>query len=262
MNKIAMLLNPAVRSRVFAAAALERMSRLANELAVPAEPLSPEGSAALIRGAEAAVTSWMSPQLNEELLDEAPDLKIVLHAAGSVKPVVSEALQARGIRVVSAASVLSRGVAETALGLTIVSLKNIWDIADRTRDGDWWNNRADETRSRIRELFGVTIGCIGAGQAGRRYLELLRHFRVDVLLYDPTVSAEQAVRLGARSVSLEELMAASDVVTVLAPEIPATYHMINERTLSAMKDDAILINLARGSLVDEQALRRRLSAAA
>ncbi|MGG4032869.1 hydroxyacid dehydrogenase [Paenibacillus cisolokensis] len=258
MNKIAMLLNPAVRSRVFAAAALERMSRLANELAVPAEPLSPEGSAALIRGAEAAVTSWMSPQLNEELLDEAPDLKIVLHAAGSVKPVVSEALQARGIRVVSAASVLSRGVAETALGLTIVSLKNIWDIADRTRDGDWWNNRADETRSRIRELFGVTIGCIGAGQAGRRYLELLRHFRVDVLLYDPTVSAEQAVRLGARSVSLEELMAASDVVTVLAPEIPATYHMINERTLSAMKDDAILINLARGSLVDEQALRRRL----
>ncbi|MFC3341613.1 hydroxyacid dehydrogenase [Paenibacillus abyssi] len=260
MNKITMLQNPSVIRRVFTSSALERLSAMAGELAVPSEPLgeTPEAAEHFIRNADVVITSWASPALSQNLLDLAPNLKLVLHAAGSVKPIITDALWERRIPVISAASVLSRGVAETALGLTIMTLKNVWEVTAQTRAGNWWNNRADEVREHIREMYGVTIGVIGAGQAGRHYMELLRHFRVNILLYDPTVSVQEAAALGAQSVSLEQLMESSDVVMVLAPEIPQTYHMINEERLFMMKDDAVLINLARGSLVDEDALGKRL----
>ncbi|WP_182914498.1 hydroxyacid dehydrogenase [Paenibacillus sp. 1011MAR3C5] len=262
MNKMAMLMNPAVVTRVFTPEAMARLKALTKELAIPEGPLqeNPCDAGAVMRGADVLITSWTSPALTEEWLAPAPGLKLALHAAGSVKPVATDALWARGIPVVSSASVLSRGVAETGLGLTIMALKNIEEITWHTRTGDWWNNRADEVRGRIRELYGITIGVIGAGQAGRRYMELLRAFRVHVLLYDPTVSEQEAAELGARLVSLEELSASAALVMVLAPAIPETYHMINEERLSLMKQGTVLINLARGSLVDEAALRRRLDA--
>ncbi len=254
-----MLMPRRVMNRVMSEEALQRLAGGRQVAFPPPAEGSPPSWDNVIRGAEIILTSWNSPPLSEALLQEAPQLKLLLHAAGSVKSVVTDSLWERGIRVVSSASVLSRGVAETALGLTIMSLKNIWDVTERTRAGDWWNNRVDEVRSGIREMYGLTIGCIGAGQAGRRYMELLRHFRVKVLLYDPTLTVQQAAALGAESVSMERLMSEADLVMVLAPEIPATYRMINEARLSLLKDDAVLINLARGSLVDESALQRRLS---
>lgn len=260
MKKLALLHNPAVVSRVFTPAALDRLSGMTGELAFPASALreTPGEMERIVQGAETIITSWTSPVLSRELLELAPGLKLVLHAAGSVKPIVSNELLGRRVPIVSSAPVLSRGVAETALGLTLTALKNVWEVADAARTGDWWNNRADPIRGRVREMYGVSIGVIGAGQAGRRYMELLRPFQVDVLLYDPTVSPAEAASLGALPVSLERLMEESDVVLVLAPELPETYRMINEARLALMKPDAVLINLARGSLIDEAALRRRL----
>ncbi|GIP37775.1 2-hydroxyacid dehydrogenase [Paenibacillus sp. J31TS4] len=258
--KIALLQGKNTTSRVFHPSQLERLQRLGAELVInPQEGwMTAEQVADYVAGADVLITSWGCPPLDAALLNRAPGLRAVLHAAGSVKPVVTPELWRRGIRVSSAAAELSRGVGETALGLTLVTLKNLWEVTVESKTGGWWNRQSDGVRSRIREMYGVTIGCIGAGHAGRRYMSLLQPFHVEVLLADPTLTPEQAEQLGGRLVTLDELLTASDVVTVLAPELPSTYHMLNDRTLGLMKDDAILINLARGSLVDEEALVKHL----
>jgi phosphoglycerate dehydrogenase-like enzyme len=180
-------------------------------------------------------------------------LKAVFHAAGSVKAVVTPELWRRGIRVSGAAEVLGRGVAETALGMTISSLKHMWRLSGNTRSGEWAKDR-----DKVKELFGINVGVIGAGRAGRHYIRLLNSFEVDILLYDPTISFEKAAELGAKKVELEELLRTSDVVSIHAPSIPATNRMINRERLAIMKDDAILINTARGTIIDEDALAAEL----
>lgn len=210
---------------------------------------SPQAIRQTIAGADIAITSWGIPSLTGDILDAAPQLKAVIHAAGTVKPIVTPELWSRGIRVSSGNGPLGQGVAETALGLTIASLKNMWKIAKETEQGGW-----SEEKKRVRELYDVEIGVIGGGKAGKHFIKLLQNFDVSVLLADPFVSNEQAQAIGATKVELEELLSRSDVVSIHAPSIPATYKMINSERLALMKDDAILINTARGSIVDEDAL--------
>ncbi|MFX4270818.1 hydroxyacid dehydrogenase [Propionibacteriaceae bacterium Y1685] len=209
---------------------------------------------ALAGQARILISSWRTPQVDETVLASCPNLEVVMHGAGSVKPVVSDALWARGIRVSSAAGPLGKGVAESALAMTITSLKNHWRLVDDIRAGGWHAERA-----RVRELYDITVGVISAGNAGRHYITLLQAFDVEVLLVDPAITAEQATAMGARKVELDELVGKSDVIAVHAPSIPATRHMINSAVLQSMKDDAILINTARGSVIDEAALATELA---
>jgi len=210
-----------------------------------------ENAKSLLRGATAAVTSWGSPAMTKELLDKAPELKLILHAAGSVKSIVTDEMYDRGIRIVSAAQVLSSGVSETALGLTIASAKNLFALNQETHSGGW-------SHTGITELYDITIGIFGFGIAGRHYAELLRPFSVHVIAYDPMVSALAMSELGVEKVSMEDIFARSDILSLHAPQLESTYHVINARTLAAMKDGAILINTARGTLVDETALAAAL----
>lgn len=251
MNRtIALLSGRDVTERIFTPQHLERLAEF-GDLTVNSKegPPSPEHLAELVQGADIAITSWGCPQLYESVLRRAPDLKLIMHAAGTVKGIVTPEVMRRGIRVSSANGALAKGVAETALGLTIVSLKNIWQLSRDTREGEWGKNR-----DRVRELYGVTIGVVGAGKAGRCYIELLRHFEVDILVCDPTLTDSQVRQLGAVKVELERLLRESDVVSLHVPSIPATRNMLNAERLRLMKDDAVLINTARGSVIDEDAL--------
>ncbi|MDF2717857.1 MAG: hypothetical protein K0R28_4782 [Paenibacillus sp.] len=213
------------------------------------DPLKPETVQSVIQGADIAITSWGCIPLTRDILDFAPRLKAVLHAAGTVKGVVTPELWEKGIRVSSGNGPLGVGVAETALGLTIASLKHMWRLSDSTRNGGW-----GAERQQVRELYRITVGVVGAGKAGSHYIRLLRNFEVDILLYDPILTVEQAEAMGARKADLETVLAASDVVSIHAPSLPETYRMIDRERLALMKDDAILINTARGALIDEAAL--------
>ncbi|RKN75832.1 hydroxyacid dehydrogenase [Paenibacillus ginsengarvi] len=251
---IAVLPQPGTQHRIFGEPQwrqLEVLGRVAaNERAGKPEP---EAVRQLLKGADIAITSWGCLPFTEELLSAAPNLQAILHAAGTVKGIVTPAVWERGIRVSSANGPLGIGVAETALGLTIASLKNMWSLVSSTRAGGWYAGREN-----VRELYEVTVGVIGAGQAGRHYIRLLRQFGVNIIVYDPVLSAEQAAELGACKTELDTLLAESDVVSIHAPLLPATYRMINRDRLMAMKDDAILINTARGAIVDELALVEEL----
>ncbi len=182
---------------------------------------------------------------------EQSSLKIIAHAAGSVKHLMCTEVWRRKITVTTAAPALGIGVAEFALGLLITGLKQVYPFRDLTRRGLW---REESEKRQVREFYGLTIGVVGAGFAGRHLLRLLRAFDIRRLLYDPTLSSRQARRLGAEKSNLPALMRRADAITLHAPDIPATRQMINAEMLSLMKPGALLVNTARGSLIDEAAL--------
>jgi len=210
---------------------------------------------ALLPEADACITSWEVARLDDEVLSVARRLRAVAHMGGSVRSIVSDALWSRGIHVTSAAPALAVDVAETTLGLMIVGMKRIWPLARHVSDGGWRDSRYWPSR----ELHGKTVGIVGAGNVGRRVIELLRPFGVRVLVYDPYLEDAEAKRLAVTKVDLDHLLQESDVVSLHAPALETTRHLIDARRLAIMKDDALLINTARGSLIDEEALIRELS---
>lgn len=213
--------------------------------------LRPAALQTTLQGADVAVTSWGTPALSDEILQDADHLRLVVHAAGSVKPIVTEALYDRGVIVTSGAGTIARGVAETTLGLLITSLKNVFALNTHVHQGGW---REASLIRHVKDLYGINIGIIGAGHVGRHMLRLLQQFEVNRLLYDPTLSGEEATKLGATKVELTELLRRSDAVLVHAPLLPETHYMLGQHNLHLLKDGAIIINTARGALIDEEAL--------
>src|SRR5690606_18262403 len=98
--------------------------------------------------------------------------------------------------------------------------------------------------------FGGTVGIIGLSRVGRRVAELLRPFELEVLVADPHASAADVAAVGAHLVDLDSLLSASDIVSVHAPELPDTYHLLDARRIALLRPDAVVINTARGTLID------------
>lgn len=253
--RIALLPPRDTQDRLFTAQTRAALGECGELVSNDRDTTTPDTVAAIGRDAEVLVTSWGCPALDAGLLAALPACRAVVHAAGSIRPVMSAAAWDRGIRFSSGREVIGRGVAETALGLTITSLKNVWRLARSTAGGGWAECRPD-----VRELYDVTVGVIGAGVAGRWFVRLLQGFEVDVCVYDPTLSADQVRELGATKAELADLLSRSDVVSVHAPSIPATRHLLDAPRLALMQDGAILVNTARGSIVDEGALAAELAA--
>jgi len=111
----------------------------------------------------------------------------------------------------------------------------------------------------MRELTGKTVGLVGFGRIGRRLAELMSGFGVTILAYDPYMNEEAAKERKVQSVSLEELLERSDVVSLHLPSTKETYHLINKENIGKMRDGAYLINTSRGALVDEEALYEALA---
>jgi len=251
--KIALLQAKTLTEQLFTEEALARLRELGQVVINPGqERPTAEETIKLIKGARACVTSWGCQPMTAQILDAAPELGIIVYAAGSVKPIVTDAVWERGITVTSSAAMIAVNVAEMTVGCLILGLKNVWGLAGVTRAGGW-RDEGESARSRV--LNQATIGIIGAGHIGRKVLEYLRPFEVkEILLYDPYWTAEELAKRGATKVSLEELLRRSDAVTLHAPALPATRHMLGGEELRLMKDDAVLINTSRGQNMDQQAL--------
>lgn len=216
-----------------------------------------------LQGAAGCITSWRSPQLTRRVIEGAAELRIIGHAAGSVKGYVDPAAWDRGIVVVNAARVIAPYVGEMALLLTLAALRNLPQNDRALRSGVRWKPNA---WTHTDTLFGKTVGLVGFGATAREFAALLAPFRTKLLVYDPYASEDDVRAFGARLVPLEELLRTADVVSLHAASTPETKGLISAERLALMKDGAILINTARGALVDEEALvaevrRGRLKAA-
>jgi phosphoglycerate dehydrogenase-like enzyme len=236
--------------------AWDNLHSFANVIEHPGdEPATKADLLAILPQADACLTSWGVAQLDAHVIAAAPRLKAMAHMGSSVKRFVSQALWAQGIHVTSAAPALAEDVAITTLGLMIVGLKRIWPLGQHMRQGGW----RESNYWPAREIRHKMVGIIGASHVGRHLIRLLKPFEVHILLYDPFVSAEQATELEVEKTDLEPLLKQADVVTLHAPAKPDTYHMLNADRLALMKADTLLINTARGTLIDEAALIDELS---
>ncbi|MGQ4728607.1 hydroxyacid dehydrogenase [Streptomyces sp. Ju416(a)] len=254
-------MGPGIAERLFTPVQRERLTALVDtDPALVAHRLTgpdPEVAAALAE-AELLITCWGAPPLTADVLAAAPRLRAVVHAAGSVKHHITPACWEQGVQVASAAGANALPVAEYTLAAILFAGKNVLPAAHRYRQlrapHDW---RAElDGHGNYRRCVGI----VGASRIGRRVIELLRPFDLDVLLFDPYVDAGAAARLGAAKVGLDELCARSRIVSVHAPELPATRHLIGAAQLAAMADGTTLINTSRGSLIDEDALLPELVA--
>jgi phosphoglycerate dehydrogenase-like enzyme len=242
-------LAPDMIRRVFAAGDLARLGA--------AHSLLDRNDIERLGEADVLVTGWGTPPLDDRFFDRARRLKLVAHSAGSTKLLVPPSFWSRGIRLCSANEALGIGVAETTIAMMIAGLKAFFPLFDFTRQGHW---KSQGLPWPVREMYQIEIGLIGASKIGRHVIRLLKQFEVDVLLYDPHVTQEEAMELGVELVSLDELMRRSEVVSLHAPALDSTRKMLGREHFRAMRDYAIFINTARGAIVDEAALCDELKA--
>ncbi len=232
---------------------IERLRRIGDLSDEMPERCNAHEVSRIIAGADAAVTSWGSPKFTREVLDAAPGLRIIAHAAGTVKGLVTDEIWKRGIVLTSAAAANAFSVAQFTFSMMIFMLKNVDHQMRRVRDGQW----LDDEKAMMfptKEPYGITVGVVSASHCGRKFIELLQHLDVEVLLFDPHITGDEAAELGARKTTLEELMARSDVVSLHAPAVPSTDRMINRSNLGLMKDGALLLQTSRGSVIDQDDL--------
>lgn len=205
---------------------------------------------------EVLVTSWGAPPIDAAALAAMPRLRAVVHAAGSVKHHLGPEVWERGVRVTSGAAVNARPVAEFALAAVLWSTKNVPQLIERfrlTRTAP--DLTVDDT---IVGTYGTTVGVLGASTTGRALIELMAAFDLEVLVADPTLSPTDAQALDVTLVGLDELFSRSRVLTVHAPLLPQTRHLVDARLLGLLHDGATIVNTARGGVVDHDALRAEL----
>lgn len=244
--------------RMFSAEALASLAAVAEVVHHDDdEPASKADLLGLLTEARACITSWGTAPLDAEVVAAAPRLGHLAHMGGSVKRFTSAAVWERGIRVTSTSVTLARDVAETTLGLMIVGRKRIWPLGRHVRDGGWRDSPTWD-RWGARELARSTVGLIGAGSVGRHVIGLLTGFEAEILVFDPYLTDTEAVRLGVQKAELQELAERSDVVSVHCPHNERTHRMIDAGVLGRLPDGAVLINTARGGIIDEAALIEEL----
>lgn len=242
---------PAVRRRLAEVADLRRPH--------PVDDFSSAAVAAELADVEVLVTGWGCPPVDAAVLRRAPRLRAVIHAAGTVRTFLSPEVFDRDIVVSSAAAANAVPVAEFTLAAIILGAKRVMPLARLFQHRRTHRTAADLDGQHWLGTHGLTIGVIGASRTGRRVIELLlRTLDAQVLLYDPYLRDGEAELLGARRTDLDTLVAGSDVVTVHAPQTPATRHLLDARRLALMRPGALLVNTARGALVDIDALTEHL----
>jgi D-3-phosphoglycerate dehydrogenase len=217
------------------------------EVVTVAAKASDELDRALARAHALIVRS--ETRVTADLLARAPHLRIVARAGTGVDTIDVHAATRRGIAVMNAPGANTVSAGEHALGLLLALVRRISDAAAAMRRGEWDRKRFEGT-----ELRGKTMGVVGLGRIGGHVAQLARAFGMSVVAHDPYLLPERAADLGVKLLPLDDLLRVADVVTLHVALTQETHHLINADRLRLMKPTAVLINTARGELVDEAAL--------
>jgi D-3-phosphoglycerate dehydrogenase / 2-oxoglutarate reductase len=191
-----------------------------------------------------------------ENLDLLPHCGAIIRSGSGVDVIDVDAATARGMLVCNTPLAHNGPVSDHTISLIFAVGRAIVPGDRITRNGDW-TLRA--TALPEWHLEGQTLGLLGFGHIPRQLVRKLQGFNLNVLVYDPFVDAATLAELGAKSATLDELLAQSDVVSIHTPLTAETHHLFGERELRLMKSSAILINTARGPIIDESALYRALT---
>jgi len=252
--KVAFAMQPPRTEHVISAEALATLAGCCDILSrEPMTEFASAGAGDLLAGTEILVTGWGSPPVDAAALAKAPKLRLIAHAAGTVKGLIDTAAYDAGVVVTHAAQANALPVAEYTLAAIIFAGKQVFRFRD-VYAADRDRRRSAAMQAGAIGNYRRIVGIVGASRIGRRVIELLRPFNFRIVLFDPMVTGQQAAELGVEKVDLDALMKLSDIVSLHAPSLASTRHMIGRRQLDLMKDGATLINTARGAIVDQDAL--------
>jgi phosphoglycerate dehydrogenase-like enzyme len=221
-----------------------------------ARELSEEEYGALWERADAVLSGWGVRPPTPAILDRAARLKVISHTAGSVRMFPRYTLE-KGVVITSARAAIARSVAEFCLlnTLTLLRRQLYYTDSDPARKAFL---AAGQPKPSSQTLYEKTVGLIGYGSIGRHFRALLAPFGCRVLVCDPYLTEAEAVSDRVELVQLPYLLANCLVVSLHAPEIPATRGMIGAQELALLQDGAVFLNSARGRLVDTEALTASL----
>ena len=236
----------------FSEESLAKLDKVTSWTRSPLREDSPE-LRGLIANADVLVTTWHSPFLTREMFGEAR-VKLIAHCGGEVKSRVAEEIF-EFVTVTNAADPMARGVAEMALALTLSLVRRIPEYATEMRDGV---TRTNEYVSEGERLFGRRVGIVGFGRIGRAVAKLFTPFGVEILVSDPYAQPDELAAFGATLVQIDELVSSCSVVILCAALTLETRGMFDARRLSLLRDGSYLINVARGGLIDVEALLHEL----
>lgn len=199
-----------------------------------------------VDGAVVGLDDW-----TEDIFKIAPKLKVIAKFGVGVDNIDIRKAKEYGIKVINAPGQNSNAVAELTIGLMIGVLRGIIPLHKKMENGEW-------VRRVGHEIKGKTIGLLGFGAIARLVAEKLMQFDAEVIACDLYPDEELAAEYGVTIVPEKELLSRSDIISVHIPASEKTYHLLNEEAFGRMKDDAYIINCARGSIIDTDALCRAL----
>ncbi len=217
----------------------------------------------LLTDADGALVGIM-PLTSRRVLEACPRLKVVSRMGVGVDSIDLDAATELGILVCNVPGVNQSEVADHAMALLLGLTRHLFDSVSTTRDGKWSDDRALTVHylESVRRIAGHTVGIIGLGNIGRAFAQRVRAFGPDrILAYDPYVAQNEADNFGVELVALEELAARADFISIHCSATEESRHLINAHTLSLMKPTTIVVNTARGPVVDGSALADALEAA-
>src|SRR5687767_39933 len=206
----------------------------------------------------ASIDAWVvrgATKVTRRLLDAAPRLRWVARAGAGLDNIDVGAASERGIGVLNVPGANAVAVAELVLGLMLALFRRIPAADAAVRRGEW-------EKMQGRELRGKTLAIVGLGKIGGAVARRARAFEMECIGFDPVVSAADARAMGVEPVALDDLFPRADVLTLHAPMLPETAGMVGAAQLKRMPRGAVLINAARGALVDEAALVEALRSGA
>ncbi len=203
----------------------------------------------ILHDAEVIFSGWGAPLMNDEFLRHAPALRAVFYAGGTVRSFVTDEFWRREVALTTAQAINAIPVAEFTVAALTLGLKRVWHYARLTS-----STRSFPADRPLPGTLRSTVGLVSYGTIARLVRKRLHALDVQVLVYDPFLTVEQARADGMQKVGLEELFARSDAVSVHTPNLLETQKLIKGRHLESMRPGAFFLNTARGEVVDESAM--------
>ncbi|WHX26547.1 hydroxyacid dehydrogenase [Virgibacillus halodenitrificans] len=215
------------------------------------EPLSREQvkeNPEIVKDAEIIFSGWDGPRMDKAFLDAAPNLKALFYAAGTVKPLLTDAVWERNLTITAAGKANAVPVVEYTLSQILFSLKDGWNFVNNIKKEKHYPKKP---YYHVSGAFGSTVGIISLSTIGKKVAEILKQFDVNVLAYDPFADKSVAEELNVELCSIEDIFATADVVSLHAPLLSETRGLIRGSHFRSMKKNASFINTARGEIVME-----------
>lgn len=243
------VMDPVFVDSVYSQEVVKEISKLSNLIAKPLSKVELLENLDILKDIDVIFSGWGAPEINQEIIEHAPNLKFVFYAAGSIKSVVTDEFWERGIRITTANSANAIPVAEFTLATTILGLKNAHLMNQQIKDLRTYPKPG--TRN-IKGGFKAKVGLISLGAIARYTLDLFAKFDYEILVYDPFIKQEEAKNLNVTLVDLDTIFKEADVVSLHTPLLDSTRKMIKKSHFMLMKENSTFINTARGAVVDEK----------